>query len=143
MAYLWDSNILRHYSARHPVLYENLKRTSIQEVLIPIVVYAEQLRGRIDGLLKAEPQRLLLAQSHLKDTQRILNDFAILELDESMIAIAENLKKQIKTHKRHADLIIAAQAIAGRHILVTRNTSDFQDLLPPSQLQNWIDDHIE
>jgi hypothetical protein len=66
MAYLWDSNILRYYSAKHPVLEENLKRTSISEVLIPIIVYAEQLRGRIDGLLKADPQRLLFAYNRLK-----------------------------------------------------------------------------
>jgi predicted nucleic acid-binding protein len=142
MASLWDSNILRHYSANHPLLHENLKRISISEVPVPIIVYAEQLRGRIDGLLKADPQRLLLAQQYLKDTQEMLSGFSILDLDESMITITENLKKQIKTHKRHADLIIAAQAIAGRRILVTRNTSHFHDLLPSAQLQNWIDERL-
>ncbi|MGH9847777.1 MAG: type II toxin-antitoxin system VapC family toxin, partial [Blastocatellia bacterium] len=127
MAYLWDSNILRHYSAKHPTLHENLKRAPISEVLIPIVVYAEQLKGRIEGLLKAEPQRLLLAQQHLKESQEMLSGFAILDLDQTAVNVANQLKQQIKTSKRHADLIIAAQTIAGRHILVTRNTVDFQD----------------
>ncbi|MGH9847263.1 MAG: hypothetical protein ACREEM_51865 [Blastocatellia bacterium] len=64
MAYLWDSNILRHYAAEHPVLQDNLNRVPRHEIRLPIIVYAEQLRGRIEELLKAEPQKLLLAQQH-------------------------------------------------------------------------------
>ncbi len=142
MAYLWDSNILRHYSAKHPVLHENLKRVPISEILIPIVVYAEQLRGRIEGLLKAEPARFLLAQQYLKETQELLSGFAILDVDQRAVSVASQFKQQIKTSKRHADLIIAAQTIAGRHILVTRNTTDFQDIVPAAQLKNWIDNRI-
>lgn len=139
MAYLWDSNILRHYSAQHPTLSENLKRVESHTILIPIVVYAEQLRGRIESLLKAEPQALLVAQQYLKATQNLLSDFGILDLDEAAVAAAERLKRQIKTRKRYADIVIAAQAIAGRHIVVTRNVADFQDILPSAQLQNWVD----
>ena len=65
MAYLWDSNIVRHYSSKHPLLFENLKRVPSSEILIPLIVYAEQLRGRIEGLLKAEPGKLLVAQHYL------------------------------------------------------------------------------
>jgi hypothetical protein len=36
--------------------------------------------------------------------------------------------------------MIAAMVIAGRHILVTRNRTDFIDVLPTAQLANWIDD---
>jgi predicted nucleic acid-binding protein len=36
--------------------------------------------------------------------------------------------------------MIAAIAKAGHHIVITRNTKDFADLLPKAQLQNWIDD---
>jgi predicted nucleic acid-binding protein len=142
MAYLWDSNILRFYSAKHPGLYENLNRVSSSEILIPIVVYAEQLKGRIDGLLKAEPRKLIPAQERLKNTRQLLKGFTILDLDEAAITVAEQLKTQIKSRKRYADLIIAAQAIAGHHTLVTRNTSDFQDMMPSAMLQNWIDVRI-
>lgn len=142
MAYLWDSNILRHYTAKHPTLFDNLKRVPSQEILILVIVYAEQLRGRIEGLLKAEPSRLLAAQQYLSATQKLLGSFEILYLDDAALIVAEQLKRSIKTRKRYADLIIAAQAIAGHHILVTRNTSDFQDLLPSLQLQNWIDQRI-
>ena len=50
------------------------------------------------------------------------------------------LMKQHSSHKRYADLMIAAIAIVGNHIVVTRNQKDFVDLLPKHQLQNWIDD---
>jgi predicted nucleic acid-binding protein len=142
MAYLWDSNILRHYAAEHPVLQDNLNRVPRHEIRLPIIVYAEQLRGRIEELLKAEPQKLLLAQQHLQITQERLSRFEIVPLNAAAITVVEQLKQRIKAHKRHADLIIAAQAIAGRHILVTRNTAHFRDLLPASQLQNWIDDRL-
>ena len=62
MPYLWDSNILRHYTAKHPALFDHLKRVPSHEILIPVVVYAEQLRGRVEALLKAEPAKLLQAQ---------------------------------------------------------------------------------
>jgi len=39
-------------------------------------------------------------------------------------------------------VLIAAQTIAGRHILITRNMDDFRDLLSAQQLQNWIDEKI-
>lgn len=142
MAYLLDSNILRYYAANHPMLSENLKKVPAHEIRLPIIVYAEQLRGRIEGLLKAEPAKLLLAQEHLTITQELLSSFEVLPFDAAAISLAEQFKQRIKTHKRHADLLIAAQTLAGRHILVTRNTADFRDLLPASQLQNWIDDRL-
>jgi hypothetical protein len=33
MIFLWDSNILRHYLDDHPLLLENLKKVSRQNVL--------------------------------------------------------------------------------------------------------------
>lgn len=124
------------------MLLENLRRVSRDEVLIPIIVYAEQMRGRIDGLLKAEPQKLLFAQQQLLATQGMLARFDILHLDVRAITLAEQLKQQIKTRKRYADFLLAAQALAGQHSLVTRNTKDFQDLVPHQQLQNWIDERL-
>jgi hypothetical protein len=35
--------------------------------------------------------------------------------------------------------MIAAMVIAGQHILVTRNSAEFVDVLPTAQLANWID----
>jgi predicted nucleic acid-binding protein len=77
-----------------------------------------------------------------KQTQNLLARFQILYFDEQSLAAVARLKAQVKTRKRYADVLIAAQTITGRHVLVTRNTEDFADLLAPGQLQNWVDDEI-
>jgi predicted nucleic acid-binding protein len=111
-------------------------------VLLPVVVAAEQFRGRMDALLKAQPAQLPRAQQFFRQTQQVLNGFELLYFDEQSLAVADQLIARFKTRKRYADVLIAAQAIAGHHTLVTRNTADFRDLLPVLQLQNWIDEKI-
>jgi len=140
MSYLWDSNILRHYFDNHPRLFQNLTSASDQSIMVSVVVVAEVLRGRSEALLKAEPAQLARAQEYLKYSQNELAGFEILYFDEKSLAVVERLKKEYNTRKRYGDILIAAQAIAGGHILVTRNVKDFRDLLPKNQIQNWIDD---
>ena len=142
MSYLWDSNILRHYFFDHPLLLENLNKVPRRDILIPVVVAAEQFRGRMDGLLKAQPPQLPRAQQFFRQTQDVVRKFELLYFDDQSLVVAAQLKARFKTKKRYPDVLIAAQAIAGHHILVTRNTADFRDLLPAQQLQNWIDDKI-
>lgn len=142
MSFLWDSNILRYYLDDHPLLLENLKKVPRRDVLLPVVVAAEQFRGRMDALLKAQPTQLPRAQHFFQQTQVVLSKFDLLYFDDQSLAVAAQLTTRFKTRKRYADVLIAAQAIAGQHILVTRNTADFRDLLPPQQLQNWIDEKI-
>jgi predicted nucleic acid-binding protein len=142
MSYLWDSNILRHYLETHPQLLENLGKVPHHEILIPIVVAAEQLRGRMDGLLKTLPSQLPRAQQFFQLALEVLREFDLLYFDDQALAIATQLIARSKTKKRYANVLIAAQASAGNHILVTRNTADFRDLLPAQQLQNWIDEKI-
>jgi len=142
MSFVWDSNILRHYLEDHPLLLENLTKVPRQHVVLPIVVVAEQRRGRADAILKAEPAQLARAQDLWQQTQALLRRFHLLYFDEQSLALVGRLKEQMRTRKRYADVLIAAQVIAGHHILVTRNTDDFRDLLPAQQLQNWIDDAI-
>jgi predicted nucleic acid-binding protein len=76
----------------------------------------------------------------LLDTLRIVQAIRIIVLDHAAIVVMKQLLVKHKSHKRHADLMIAAMAVAGKHTVVTRNRKDFADLLPPAQLQNWIDD---
>lgn len=142
MSFLWDSNILRHYADDHPRLLVNLRKVHRQEILLSVIVVAEQIRGRADAILKAEPSQLPHLQELFRQTQDRLSRFQILYFDKQSLATVTSLSGQAKTRKRYADVLIAAQTVAGRHILVTRNTRDFGDLLPASQLQNWIDDEI-
>ncbi len=63
----------------------------------------------------------------------------ILQAYLQRAAVMSLLLKQHSSRKRYADLMIAAIAIAGYHVVVTRNQKHFADLLPKHQLQNWID----
>ncbi len=142
MSFLWDSNILRHYVDGHPRLLDNLKKVPRRMVALPVIVTAEQLQGRAGALLKAEPARIAHVQELFRKTQLLMSRFQILYFDEQSLAAAQQLIAQTRTRKRYADVLIAAQTIAGHHVLVTRNSTHFRDLLPPPQLQNWIDDEI-
>ena len=114
MRYLLDSNILRHYLARHPVLLDNIAKIQRHFIQIPFVVVAEQMRGRYDAILKAAAQNLLLAQQRLIITQELLSHFEIAYLTEQELKEFVQLQAQKNTRKRYADSIIAAMAIANR-----------------------------
>lgn len=138
--YLWDANIVRAFGQGHPTVRLHLTRTSWAEIALPSVVVAEILRGRCEAALKAIPREAPLAHQHLHEMQQMLSHFQIVLFDERCTPVMERLRKAHRRRKRYADLMIAAIAVAGKHIVVTRNQADFADLLPPTQLTNWIDD---
>jgi predicted nucleic acid-binding protein len=138
--YLWDANIVRHFAQGHATLRLHLLRVSWSDIALPSVVVAEILRGRCDAVLKASPEDAPLAHRRLLETLQMLARFHVIAFDQSCAEVIARLRRQHRRRKRYADLMIAAMAIAGRHILVTRNQADFGDLLPPAQLVNWIDD---
>lgn len=137
--YLWDANILRHFGEGHPSLRQHLLRVSWSEIALPSVVVAEVLRGRCDFALKALPAEVPLAHRRLMETQQMLAQFHVVVFDESAAEALARLRSRHRRRKRYPDLMIAAMAEAGRHIVVTRNESDFVDLLPKAQVTNWID----
>ncbi len=57
-----------------------------------------------------------------------------------MYLLDSNVLREYLRSKRYADMMIAALVLAGGHVLVTRNQKHFADLLPPAQLQNWLDE---
>lgn len=138
--YLWDSNILRHFGEGHPTLRLYLQRIPWSEIALPSVVVAEVLRGRCDFALKATPSKAPLAHRLLLETQQLLYQFNVVVFDERCAEAMEKLQRKHKTHKRYADMMIAAMAQVGKHIVVTRNQRHFTKLLPKSQLANWIDE---
>lgn len=138
--YLWDSNILRYYFKEHPTLLQHMQRVSPKQIALPSIVVAEALRGRCDYILKAAPEQVQTAERLLSETIRTIQGFAAATFDVTSLAMMKQLLKQHQSRGRYADLMIAAIARAGHHIVVTRNTKDFADLLPGAQLQNWMDD---
>lgn len=137
--YLWDANILRHFEEGHPILRLHLSRVPWPEIALPSVVIAEVLRGRSDFALKATPTQAPLAHDLLQKTRLMLAQFNVVVFDQASAETLLRLQKQIKTNKRYADVMIAAMALAGQHVVVTRNQTHFADLLPANQLSSWID----
>ena len=137
--YLWDSNILRHFGEGHPTLRLYLQRIPWSEIALPSVVVAEVLRGRCDFALKAPPSQAPSAHQLLLETQQLLYSFNVVVFDERCVEEMKDLQRKHKTHKRYADMMIAAMAKVGRHIVVIRNQRHFTKFLPKSQLANWID----
>ena len=101
---------------------------------------AEILRGRCEYALKAPAIKVALANSLLIQTQRMLNQFNVMLFDEECANALIELQRRHKSHKRYVDMLIAAICRAGKHMLITRNTKDFANLLPAGQIANWIDE---
>ena len=117
----------------------HLRRVSPAQIALPSTVVAEVLRGRCEYALKAEPEKLPLAHKLLNDTLNVLDKFITLQFDEKCSQILKRLRDKHKSHKRYADMMIAATALAGNHVVVTRNEKHFEALLPKIQIVNWID----
>jgi hypothetical protein len=86
MRYLLDSNILRYYTAKDPTMVCNLARVPAEQIGIPFIVVIEQLRGRFDAYLKAEPDNLIREQSRLLAAQQILSHYQTVYVDEQSVA---------------------------------------------------------
>lgn len=138
--YLWDSNILRHYWDGHSTLNAHLERVLFNEIALSSVVVAEAVRGRCEFALKAESAQLPLAHEALLQTLSLLRQFPVIVFDQQMVQTMAKLQQKHRTHKRYADMMIAATALSGNHVVVTRNQKHFADLLPAHLLANWIDD---
>ncbi|MCI0694291.1 type II toxin-antitoxin system VapC family toxin [candidate division KSB1 bacterium] len=138
--YLWDTNILTHFTSEHPTLALHIQRVKWEEIVLPSPASAEFLRGRAEFALKATPDQAVMAHRLLKQSQQLIAQFGTLLFDEPDTRVLKTLLKKFKSKKRYVDLMIAAMAIAGNHVVVTRNTKHFKDVLSPHQLANWIDD---
>lgn len=134
--YLWDTHMIGHSANQHPTLMLYLQRVKWDEIGLPTPAVAEVLRGRAEFALKATPEQIIWAHDQLWQTYV----FKVLLFDEAAKEVLEKILKKFKSKKRYADMMIAAMALAGDHVVVTRNTKHFTDLLPPAQLANWIDE---
>ena len=137
--YLWDSNILRAFGEGNAIVKQHTDRVGWDKIALPSVVVSEVLRGRIDYALKADTgSELAKANRFFMQTYKMLENFNVLVFDEASGKEFDTLRRRYKKHKRRADMLIASMALSGRHIVVTRNVKHFRELLPLSQIENWI-----
>ena len=138
--YLLDTDTLTHLHAGNSNLVERLKSVADIEVGITIITKVEILRGRIDYLLKAETgANLLKAQELLFRTEELLNDLAIVPINQAASIEFDRLRGVSKFRKiGRADLLIASITLANRATLVTRNLRHFKQI-PGLRVENWVD----
>ena len=91
------------------------------------------------GYQKASPIQIPAAHTVFQETREMLRRFHVVMFDITCVIPLQQLREQHKQHKSYADMMIAAIAIAGKHIVVTRNQKHFTPLLSKDQLANWID----
>jgi len=132
--------MIGHYTDQHPTLMRHVQRVAWDEISLPTPTVAEVLRGRAEFALKADPERAVWAHAQFLQTHRLVTKFRLFLFDENAGEILKKLLKKFKSKKRYADMMIAAMGLAGNHVVITRNTKHFTDLLPPQQLANWIDE---
>ena len=139
--YLLDTNIVSEPSKPMPnknvvqKIADNLEYSCISSV-----TWAEILSG-----MKTMPdgkRKTSLFDYFIESVQK---QFEILSFDASAANIYSDLYEQLKTKGSPAqkfDLMIASIAISNNLILVTRNVSDFKDIVENSNLmiENWFEE---
>ncbi len=137
--FVLDTDTLTLLLRGHPKVIE--RRRHVEDaVVITIFTQIEVLRGRFDSLLKAaDGEQLLLAQQRLQETERDLEAFHPLLVNEAAVAEFVRLL-EVKGLKKigRADLLIAAVTLANKATLVTRNLKHLAKV-PGLQVENWAD----
>jgi tRNA(fMet)-specific endonuclease VapC len=138
---LLDSDTFTLLGYGRPGMADRLLRARAEgEVALPVFVRAQALRGRFDGLLKANtPEDVIRLQAMLTETETRLAEFRVVPFDATASEHFARLVKMKSLKKSGlADLLIACIALAHDATLVTRNTKDFQPI-PNLKLENWAD----
>ena len=139
--YLLDTNIVSEPSKLAPNKNVLQKITdNLEYSCISSVTWAEILSG-IKSMTDGK-RKTCLFDYYIESVQK---QFEILPFDASAANIYSDLYEQLKTKGSPAqkfDLMIASIAISNNLILVTRNVSDFKDIVENSNLmiENWFEE---
>ena len=110
---------------------------------IPIVVATEVLRGRVlavEESFRRRADKIEAAFASMHSTLILLRDANIVPFSPEASQIFQSGLDFPKGCGRN-DRLIAAIAIAGEHVLVTRNVAHFAGIRG-LQIENWIDDPV-
>ena len=117
-------------------LQENLDRFSREEIFTTIISFEEQMRGWLAFVARSKTlEQQIYAYQHLQSFLNNYRNALILDFDEKAVAVFRELKAQ-KIRVGTMDLKIAAIAVSQNAILVSRNSSDFSQILNLS-VEDW------
>lgn len=142
--WLLDSNTFSAFGHRDSPGHERVLArgdwVGWDNVGLPSIVIVEALRGRLlylDQAYRREPRHIVAALTVFDETHRLTTTFPSIPFDG--VALSFHVQKRLfpGTMSRH-DRLIAAIALAGDHILVTRNVADFRHV-PGLRIENCID----
>lgn len=137
--YIFDTDhlsVLERGGANAQRLRQRLKNLSSDRVAATIISYEEQMRGWLNYISKAKTvEEQVKAYKQLK--QQLLNycKIPILEFDEQAAQEFQHLRKQYR-RLGVMDLKIASIALANKAVLLTRNSSDFEQIAGLS-IEDW------
>ena len=134
--YILDTDHLSLILRGHPKIRERLTAVLPEDIAITIITAEEQLRGRLAQVSKAiDGDSRSTAYLYLRQTISNLAKLHILDYDTDANRVYEQLKQQ-RIRIGSQDLRIAAMTLATGAVLVTRNTSDFNQV-PGLTFADW------
>ncbi len=135
-----DTDHVSLFQREHPQVVSKVGETAPELLAVTIITVEEQLRGRLaqirNASQKTSPSEILLkAFIELRKAVEFFSHIRILDFDSDALIEFRKLQSH-KLRVSSQDLRIAAIALAGNHILVTRNRHDFEQI-PGLILEDW------
>jgi len=143
--YLWDANILKAFADAgadgHANVLAHAQRVGWEHLALPVPVCAEVLEGRLKylhGAFQRGPTHYPPAFTRLEATLQLVTQFPIVSFDDAALTILQQRSLFLQPIGR-TDRLMASIALAGGHVLVTRNVAHFR-FISNLRFENWIDD---
>ncbi|HVK18399.1 MAG TPA: type II toxin-antitoxin system VapC family toxin [Fimbriiglobus sp.] len=134
--YLLDTDVLTHLAQGHAEVCLRVAAAQPGEVQTTAISLEEQLSGWYSFLRTTKrPDQIELAYAELIRTTLFLASLPLVNFTVQAIARYESLLKQ-KLNVRKNDLRIAAIALEGGAVVVTRNVRDF-GRVPNLVVEDW------
>lgn len=132
MRYLLDTNICIHLMDVHPPqVVERFKKTTVGQVVISVVTYAELRHG-----IERCPDEDRAAAEHA--LRRFVARVPVLPFEERAAESYGVIAAAVRDRRRDAlDRLIAAHTVSVGATLVTNNEADFKDY-PGLAVENWV-----
>jgi tRNA(fMet)-specific endonuclease VapC len=134
--YLLDTDHLTLHEQGHAPLRQRLAAHSPPALAVSVVTVEESLRGRL-AVLSRPVQGPARVQAYAKflETVRFFHSINVVGFDEACETRFQDLRSQ-RLRVGTQDLKIAATALVGGLIVVTRNRRDFERI-PGLILEDW------